>query len=220
MSLTTIGLPDDLRDYILDVGVRETPELRLLREETASMPNAGMQISPEQGQLMHFLTKLTGARKAIEIGTFTGYSALWVALALPPEGRLVACDVNEEWTAIGMRYWKQASIEDRIDLRIAPAADTLHSLLAEGHAGTYDLAFIDADKTGYPEYYELCLKLLRQGGLIALDNIFRGGRVIDPIDDDPGTAAIRDLTRAITHDPRVDACIVPIGDGLSLVRKK
>lgn len=215
-----MGLDPGLSDYLLNVSVEETPELRLLREETAGMSNAGMQISPEQGRFLNFLVGLTGTRTAIEVGTFTGYSALWTALALPPNGRLVACDINEDWTAIGRRYWKLASVEEKIDLRIGPAVETLRSLIAGGMEGTFDMAFIDADKTGYPEYYELCMELLRRGGLIILDNVFRGGRVALDGETDPGTAAIRELNAMIFRDGRVDACMIPVSDGLTLARKR
>lgn len=220
MSRTTVGLDPDLREYLLKVSVDETPELRSLREETAGMRNAGMQISPEQGQLLHFLVRLTGTRTAIEVGTFTGYSALWTALALPPDGRLVACDTSVEWTTIGRRYWKLASVDAKIDLHIGPAEKTLRSLIEEGMEGCFDMAFIDADKTGYPEYYELCMELLRQGGLLALDNVFRGGRVASPGETDPGTTAIRELNETIHRDARVDSCMVPVSDGLILARKR
>ena len=220
MSRTTMGLDPGLREYLLKVSVKETPELRSLREETAGMSNAGMQISPEQGQLLHFLVRLTGTRTAIEVGTFTGYSALWTALALPPDGRLVACDISEEWTTIGRRYWKLASVEEKIDLRVGPAGETLRSLIAGGMEGTFDMVFIDADKTGYPEYYELCMELLRQGGVVILDNVFRGGRVALEGETDPGTTAIRELNAMIFRDGRVDACMIPVGDGLTLARKR
>jgi len=219
MSTTTVGLDPALRDYMLRISLRETSELRRLREETAPMKSAHMQISPEQGQLLHFLVKLIGATNAIEVGTFTGYSALWTALALPPTGRLIACDVSEEWTSIARRYWKEAGVAGRIDLRLAPAEQTLTALLEQGGAGTFDFAFIDADKESYPAYVELCLKLLRPGGMMALDNIFRGGRVLEPEPKDPGTAALVALSARLSADPRVDIATIPISDGLTLLRK-
>lgn len=179
-----------------------------------------MQISPEQGQFMAFLARLTGARRVVEVGTFTGYSALTVALALPADGRLVACDVSAEWTAIGRRYWEEAGVADKIDMRLAPALETLDALLTDGHADTFDMAFIDADKENYGAYYERCLRLIRPGGLIMVDNVLWGGSVADPDRDDGDTNAIRALNRALRDDDRVDFSLVPIGDGLSLARKR
>jgi predicted O-methyltransferase YrrM len=178
-----------------------------------------MQISPEQGQLMALLVQAIGARRAIEIGTFTGYSALWVALALPADGRLVCCDVSAEWTAVGKPFWERAGVAGKIDLRIAPAIATLDRLLADGDAG-YDFAFIDADKTGYDGYYERCLKLLRPGGLIAIDNVLWGGDVANPKHRSADTLALRALNRKLHHDERVTLSMLPVGDGLTLALKR
>jgi predicted O-methyltransferase YrrM len=181
---------------------------------------ARMQIAPEQGQFMSLLVRLTGARRAIEIGTFTGYSAAWMALALPADGRLVCCDQSAEWTAVGIPYWEQLEIRDRIDLRIAPALDTLNVLFGEGRQGQFDLIFIDADKESYLAYYERALELLRPGGLALFDNSLWGGRVADPGQKDSETEAIRALNRHLHQDQRIDLSLVPIGDGLSLARKR
>src|SRR6266566_2262514 len=191
-----------------------------LRAETRRLPNASMQISPEQAQLMGLLVRLIDARRALEIGTFTGYSALAVALALPADGQLICCDLSEEWTEIGRRYWRKAGIADRIDLRLAPAADTLAKLIAAGQTGSFDFAFIDADKENYDLYYEQCLKLVRPGGLIAIDNALWHGAVADPACNDVDTAAIRALNRKIRDDARVDMVLVPIDDGLLLARPR
>jgi caffeoyl-CoA O-methyltransferase len=220
MSVRTIDLTDALYAYLRDVSLREPPILTLLREETSKMPRGHLQISPEQGQFMALLVELTGARKALEIGTFTGYSALAVALTLPADGKLVACDVSEEWTTIARRYWSAAGVADKIELRLAPAADSLAALLAEGQAGSFDFAFIDADKGGYDAYYEGALTLLRPGGLIAIDNVLRNGRVIDKGDTHPDTAAIRALNLKLRDDARVSLSMLPIGDGLTLARKR
>ena len=220
MSRRTIQLTDSLYEYLQGVAVRDLEILRRLREETQKLPQGGMQISPEQGQLMAFLVKLIGARRALEIGTFTGYSALCVALALPEDGRLVACDVSEEWTGIARRYWAEAGVAGKIDLRLAPGAVSLTAMIEGGESGTYDFAFIDADKSAYDTYYELCLQLLRPGGLIAIDNVLRAGAVADPDRRDADTEAIRRLNVKIHGDERVDMCLVPIGDGLTLVRKR
>ena len=220
MSRKTIQLTDDLHDYVLAHALREPEILRRLREETAEHPEAHMQIAPEQGQFMGLLVKLSGARKAIEIGVFTGYSSLAVALALPEDGHITACDVSEEYTATARRYWREAGVEDKIDLRIAPAEETLQRLLDEGLQATYDFAFVDADKGSYDTYYELTMKLLRPGGLIIFDNMFRGGRVADDSVQDPATVAIRTLNDKLHQDGRVDLSLVPVADGLSLVRKR
>jgi caffeoyl-CoA O-methyltransferase len=179
-----------------------------------------MQISPEQGQLMALLVQALGAKRAIEIGTFTGYSALWVALALPSDGRLVCCDVNAEWTAIGQKFWAKAGVARKIDLRIAPALETLERMLAGGEAGAYDFAFIDADKTGYDAYYERCLQLLRRGGMIAIDNVLWGGSVADPKKRSADTLALRALNKKIHRDERVAMSMLPIGDGVTLALKR
>ncbi len=220
MSNRSINLTDDLYAYLRDVSLREPEVLQRLREETARDPMARMQIAPEQGQFMQMLVRLTGARRCIEVGVFTGYSSLAVALALPADGRIVACDVSEEWTAVARRYWAEAGVEGKIDLHIAPAAQTLAGLLSAGEAGSFDFAFIDADKEGYDGYYESCIELLRPGGLLAIDNVLWGGAVVDPAADDPDTVAIRALNRKIHADDRVDISLIPIADGLSLVRKR
>ena len=210
---------DELYSYL--VGTTNEPEIaRALRLETEKMPQAGMQISPDQGCFLHFLVKLTGARQALEVGTFTGYSALWTALALPDDGKLIACDISDEWPRLGEPYWRQAGVDGKIDLRIGPGAETLQALLHDGRAGSFDFAFIDADKTAYDTYYELCLELLRAGGLIAVDNVLWHGAIADPEKDDPSTLALRALNDKITRDPRADSCLNPIGDGLFLARKR
>ena len=220
MANRTITLSDGLYDYLLDVSLREPDVLRRLREETAKIPAAAMQIAPEQGQFMALLVELMEARNAIEVGTFTGYSSLSVALALPPGGRLVTCDVNAEWTAVARRYWAEAGVADRIELRLGPAVETLDALIADGEAGTFDFAFIDADKAGYDAYYERILTLLRPGGLVSVDNVLWSGRVIDTAKQDADTRAIRAFNEKIHADPRVSLSLVPIGDGLTLARKK
>jgi len=220
MSRRSIEMTDALYAYLLENSLRETDILRRLREETAGLPGAGMQIAPEQGQFMALLAELIGARHCLEIGTFTGYSALAVALALPPDGRLIACDVNEKTTAVARRYWQEAGVAGRIELRLAPALETLDALLAEGAAGRFDFAFIDADKTNYDAYYERCLALLRGGGLIVVDNVLWGGAVTNPAPADPDTRAIRALNAKIASDQRVNCSMLPLGDGLTLVRKR
>ena len=220
MSNRTIDLTDTLYEYLLSVSLRETDLQRRLREETAGLPMARMQISPEQGQFMAMVARLMGARRVLEVGVFTGYSSLAVALALPEDGRIVACDVSEEWTAVARRYWAEAGVESRIDLRLAPAVETLDALLAGGAAGTFDLAFIDADKTSYIDYYEHALELLRPGGLVMTDNTLWSGRVADPEVADVDTVALRHYNEHLHRDPRVDLSLVPIGDGLTLARKR
>lgn len=220
MTRETITVDDQLYDYILDVSLREPPLLEELREETARMPASDCQISPEQGQFMAFLVKLIGARRTLEVGVFTGYSALWVAQALPEEGQIVACDISEAWTAVARRYWKEAGVDDKIELHLAPAAETLNRLIEEGQGGSFDFAFIDADKAGYDTYYEQCLTLLRPGGLIAIDNVLRDGRVIHERPPSEGTRAIQRLNRKLHTDPRIDLSLVPIADGLTLARKR
>jgi caffeoyl-CoA O-methyltransferase len=194
--------------------------LRRLREETAGLEHADMQIGPEQGQLMALLLELLDARRVLEIGTFTGYSALVMALALPEDGRVVACDVSEEWTSIGRRYWEEAGVAHKIDLRLAPAAETLQALLADGREGTFDFAFIDADKEGYDRYYELALRLVRTGGLVAIDNTLWEGKVADPSATDADTEAIRALNAKLRTDERVTLSLLPVGDGLTLALKR
>jgi caffeoyl-CoA O-methyltransferase len=220
VSNRTIAIGDDLYDYMLAVSLREPPVLRRLRQETLALPNAGMQIAPEQGQFMALLVRLIGARRVLEIGTFTGYSTLVMALALPADGRIVACDVSEAWTAIARRYWAEAGVAGRIELRLAPALDTLASLRLHAAAGSFDFAFIDADKENYRSYYEGALELLRPGGLIAIDNVLWGGSVINAAKQDRDTRAIRALNALLAEDERIDLSLVPIGDGLTLARKR
>ena len=220
MSNRTLNLSDALYSYLLDNSLRETDLMRRLREETASLPGAGMQIGPEQGQFMALLVELMGAKRCLEIGTYTGYSALAVALALPPDGRLLACDVNEETTAVAKRYWAESGVAERIELRLAPALETLDSLIAEGAENTYDFIFIDADKTNYDSYYERALKLLRPGGLIVVDNVLWDGAVINSASTDPATRAIRALNAKVKSDQRVSCSLLPVGDGLLLARRR
>ena len=215
-----LQVDDKLYSYIVDHSVRDNPALAALREATAGMKWGGMQIGPDQGQFMQLLVKLIGARKCIEIGVFTGYSSLAVALALPPDGKIIACDVNEEWTAIARKHWKMAGVEGKIDLRLAPATETLDKLIAEGGAGQYDFAFIDADKPNYLVYYEMCLKLLRVGGLIAIDNTLWSGDVVKRDKTDDNTLAIRAVNDALHEDDRVDVALLAIGDGVTLARKR
>jgi caffeoyl-CoA O-methyltransferase len=213
-------LAEDLYDYIVSVSVREQDSVAArLVAETARFSNASMQISPLQGQFMSLLARLIDARRTIEVGVFTGYSALCVARALPAGGRLVACELNEEYAAIGRRFWEEAGVLDKIDLRLGPALETLESLLADGEAGTFDLGFIDADKENYGAYYERLLELTRPGGLILIDNVLWGGLVLDPTRDDVDTNAIRALNEKLLTDERVDLTLLPIGDGLTLARK-
>jgi predicted O-methyltransferase YrrM len=209
-----------LTEYIRAISVDEPEILRRLREETAVHPRAEMQIPPEQGQLFRVLVGMLAAKKTLEIGVFTGYSSLVTALALPPEGRIVACDMSEEFTAVARRYWKEAGVDQKIELRLAPAADTLMALLAEGQAGSFDMAFIDADKTSYDTYYELALQLVRPGGVIVLDNMLREGAVIDASDTDPNTVAIRALNQKVGRDQRVVSALLSIADGVTLAWKK
>ncbi|MBA3563273.1 MAG: class I SAM-dependent methyltransferase [Gammaproteobacteria bacterium] len=220
MSKRTLGLSDALYAYLLDASLREPPVLNALREETARLPQSNMQIAPEQGQFMALLTRLTGARRCIEVGVFTGYSSLAVALALPDDGRIVACDISEEWTQTARRYWREAGVEHKIELRIAPALETLQKLRDGGGDGRYDFAFIDADKVNYAAYYEEILELLRPGGLIAIDNTLWGGKVADRADQDTDTVAIRDFNAKLAADERVDLSLVPIADGVTLARKR
>lgn len=215
-----MGSDSAIDTYLLAVGGRETDLQRRLREETMRLPRGRMQAGPETAQILAFLVRVLGARNCLEVGTFTGFSALAVAQALPPDGRLIACDVSDEWTSIGRRYWQEAGVADRIDLRLGPGSATLHKLIAEGRSGQFDFAFIDADKTGYDGYYENCLTLLRPGGVIALDNMLWGGSVADPTVNDADTAALRALNARIHADERVDMCLLPISDGVNLVRKR
>ncbi len=220
MSNRTFSLDNALYEYLLGASLREHPVLARLRAETAAHPQVNMQIAPEQGQFMALLVRLMGATRCLEIGVFTGYSSLAVALALPPEGRIVACDVSDEYTAVARRYWAEAGVAERIDLRLAPAVETLDALLAGGAGGSYDFAFIDADKEGYAAYYERSLRLLRPGGLIAVDNTLWDGAVADPQDQSADTVAIRAFNHSLCEDERVDLSLVPIGDGLTLARKR
>jgi caffeoyl-CoA O-methyltransferase len=219
MSNRTISMTDGLYDYLLRVSLRETPLLARLRQETAAHSRAQMQISPEQGQFMQLLVQLLGARRCIEVGVFTGYSSLAVALALPADGYILACDVSEEFTAVARRYWQEAGIAGKIDLKLAPALDTLDARLKAGEQGRYDFAFIDADKVNYLNYYERILQLLRPGGLVAVDNVLWSGAVIDPKDMSEDTAAIRRFNEVLYADKRVELSLLPLGDGLTLARK-
>ncbi len=220
MSTRSLGLSDALYDYLLQHSLREPELLRALREETASHPRAAMQISPEQGQLMGLLVELIGARRAIEVGVFTGYSALRVALSLPPDGHLLACDVSDEYTQIARRYFAATGVAEKVELVIAPATETLAARLAAGEAGSYDFAFIDADKPSYDAYYEACLELLRPGGLLVIDNMLWEGQVADLSDQRADTQAIRALSQKIHGDQRVTQSLLPVGDGLTLARKR
>jgi predicted O-methyltransferase YrrM len=213
------AMSERIEDYV-SAQARESDAAQRLRAETAKLPQAGMQIGPDQAAFLAVLVRSSGARRCIEIGTFTGYSALAIAAALPNDGRLVCCDISEEWTAIARKYWSSAGVSGRIDLRIAPALDTLKTMLARGEAGHYDFAFIDADKSGYDAYYETCLKLLKPGGLVVLDNMLWSGRVADPDHHDADTDAIRALNAKIRADNRVDAALLTIGDGVMLARKR
>lgn len=208
---------DQIRAFAL---TRESPILARLREETAKLPRARMQISPEQGQFMSLLVDSIDAKRCLEIGVFTGYSSICVAQRLPSDGKLVACDVSEEWTSIAKRYWQEAGVADRIDLQLGPASDTLAAMIKAGEGGYYDFAFIDADKEGYDDYYEKCMVLVREGGIIAIDNIFMHGRTFDTSNNDGGPSTVRALTAKIYADKRVDASLVPISDGMLLVRKR
>ncbi len=220
MTNRTNYLPDRLYDYLINVSLREDPILRRLREETAGLEQARMQIGPEQGQFMALLVELIGAKRTLDVGTFTGYSALVVALALPDDGCLIACDVSDEWTGIGRRYWEEAGVAHKIDLRLAPAVETLEGLLADGGADTFDLAFLDADQQEYDAYYERTLRLVRPGGLIAIDNTPWEGKVVDPDVNDGDTEAIRALNHKLHEDDRVTLSLLPVGDGLTLVRRR
>ena len=220
MSARTLSLDARLQRYVVAYGARETALQRDLRRVTRRLPQAGMQIGAEQGALMQLLVRLAVARRCLEIGSFTGYSALAVALALPPGGRVICCDVSEEWTAIARRYWKKAGVARKIDLRLGPALETLDALLRSGEAGRFDFAFIDADKANYLSYYERCLKLVRRGGLVAADNTLWGGSVADPRNQTVDTRAIRAFNRKVLRDRRVDMALVPVGDGLTLALKR
>jgi len=219
MANRTLTLDDTLQSYLVAHSVREIPAQSELREATRTHPHAGMQIGPEQGQLMALLVRLTGARRCIEVGVFTGYSALTVALALPADGYLLACDVSDAYTRVGRPFWEAAGIAAKIDLRLGPAVRTLDGCIAAGEAGRYDFAFIDADKSSYDAYYERCLQLLRPGGLIAIDNVLWGGSVARP-STDTDTRALQDLNDKLHRDERIDIAMLPVGDGLTLARKR
>jgi caffeoyl-CoA O-methyltransferase len=220
MSSRTIVLNDALYEYLLSVSLREPDVLCRLREETAKMPQHNMQTSPEQGQFIALLVELTGARKCLEVGTFTGYSTLSVALALPEDGQIVACDISEEFTSRAKPYWQEAGVAGKIDLRLGPALETLDALIADGESGAFDFAFIDADKVNYQGYFQRALDLIRRGGLILVDNVLWSGAVVDPARDDEDTEAIRAFNQARAGDPRISLSLVPIGDGLTLARKR
>jgi predicted O-methyltransferase YrrM len=218
MSNKTLCITEELYEYMISVSLREPDVLRELRDETAKDENANMQISPEQGQFMGLLVKLLGAERSLDIGVYTGYSSLAIALALPKDGRVIACDVNREWTDTARHYWQRAGVEDQIELHLGPAQQTLKGLLGKAK-DSFDFAFIDADKMNYSMYYEYCLQLIRPGGLIAIDNVLWDGAVADAAINDDDTEAIRVLNRKIHADPRVEISLVPIADGLTLARK-
>lgn len=220
MSDVTLNLTPKVYTYLQDVSLREPEVLQKLRAQTQKMSMGQMQISPEQGQFMALLIELLSAKITLDIGTFTGYSALVVALALPKDGKVIACDINTDWTGIAKRYWQEAGVAEKIDLRIGKAEETLQSLIDQGAAGTVDFAFIDADKRNYPKYYALSLELLRPGGLIAIDNVLWGGDVARDEVQDEDTCAIRAVNEAVCRDPRVSVSMLPIGDGLLLARKR
>ena len=209
-------LPDAVEDYVSRLITRETPVQQRLREETAALPEAGMQIGADQGALLALLLRVLGARRVLELGTFTGYSALAMAAALPEDGRLLTCDVSETWTSMARRHWEAAGLSHKIELRLGPALETLRQVLRENGPQSFDFAFIDADKPAYDAYYEACLQLIRPGGLIALDNMLWSGAVADPANQEPNPVTIRALNLKIRDDPRVDACLLTIGDGLML----
>jgi predicted O-methyltransferase YrrM len=220
MTNRTLCVTAEIHDYLLRATLREPEILYRLRQETAGDELARMQIAPEQGQFMTLLLHLLGAKRCLEIGVYTGYSSLVTALALPKDGRLVACDLSEKWTTVARRYWQEAGVAGKIDLRLGPAAGTLDLLLAAGQGESFDFAFIDADKRNYDHYYEQCLRLVRSGGLIGIDNVLWGGAVADPAKDDEETRAIRALNLKLRDDPRIDFSLLPIADGLGLARKK
>ena len=220
MSRTNGFIPENVYDYILSDTLRDRPELRALRDETGNLPNPGMQISPDQGQFMGLLVRLMGARRAIEIGTFTGYSAMIVASSLPEDGKLVACDIDDKMPSIGRKHWEKSDLSHKIDLRIGPAIESLDAMIAAGEAGSYDIAFIDADKNGYSDYYERCLELLRVGGLILIDNVLWAGRVADPENTTTTTVAMRKLTLRMQADERIEFSLIPLGDGVSMAVKR
>ena len=220
MSRANEYLPENIYDYMNSVSIREPAILRKLREETASHPMGGMQIPPEHGQFLALLMQLTGARRTLEVGVFTGYSSLAVALALPDDGKILACDVSEEYTSVARRYWKEAGVDHMIDLRLKPALETLHELISQRQHNRFDFAFIDADKANYEGYYECALELVRPGGLIAIDNVLWHGAVIDPEDNTADTLAIRAINKKLHADSRVAISMLPISDGLTLACKR
>jgi predicted O-methyltransferase YrrM len=220
MSSETLSMDSHLLNYLRENSVRETAQMIALREETSQMAEANMQISAEQGQLMSLLVRIAGAEKIIEIGTFTGYSAMWMATALPEHGRIIACDVSVPWTDIASRHWGAAGLLDKIELRLAPALETLAQLRAEGQSGTFDFVFIDAIKTEYDGYYEASLDLLRRGGIVAIDNVLWSGTVADPSVDDEAAVALRELNEKLADDDRIHMAMLPIGDGLTVARKR
>jgi predicted O-methyltransferase YrrM len=220
MSTIQTGVSEDLTEYIRSVTIRESDLFRRLREETATRPNAMMQISAVQGQFMDMLVRLIGAKRTLEVGVFTGYSSTTVALALPEDGRIIACDVSDEYTSVARRYWREAGVEHKIDLRLGPAVETLDALLSQHQAGSFDFAFIDADKENYDHYYERALRLLRPGGLIAIDNVLWHGKVLDDSIQDADTRAIRALNKKLHHDERVFLSLIPVGDGMTLALKR
>ena len=220
MSTRTLNLTNHLYDYVLTQGVREHPLLAEVRQWTDKNLPFNMQISPEHGQFMNLLVKLTGARKALEVGVFTGYSSLAVSMAMPDDGQLIACDISEEYTSAARNFWKKAGVGHKIDLRIAPAAETLQQLINDDQMNSFDMAFIDADKTGYDTYYELTLKLLKPGGWLMIDNVLWGGAVADPEQNDPDTLALKLLNEKIVSDDRVDMVLLPVSDGVTLILKR
>ncbi|MCP4301063.1 MAG: methyltransferase domain-containing protein [Gammaproteobacteria bacterium] len=220
MDKQFINVDKNLYEYVLAVSLKESEPLRRLRDETAEDPMAVLQITPDQGQLLALLVRAVAARRVLEVGTYTGYSAMCMAEALPEDGQLVTCDISVEWTDVGRRYWQEAGLDDKIELRIGPAVETLEALLADGQEQNFDLAFIDADKVNYCNYYELALRLVRPGGLILVDNTLWKGRVADPDVQDADTCAIRDVNTRIFNDARVDVSVNPVGDGLTFVYKR
>ncbi|HIF28895.1 MAG TPA: SAM-dependent methyltransferase [Candidatus Marinimicrobia bacterium] len=220
MSNRTIAITESIYQYLCDHSLREDPILKDLRDHTYAMEERAMQIAPEQGQFMQMLVKLIGAKNTIEVGVFTGYSSLAIALALPEDGRIVACDVNPQYTSVAEKFWVSAGVREKIDLRIGPAKDTLLKLINAGLTGTFDFAFIDADKINYDHYYELCLQLIRPGGLITVDNVLWGGSVSDDAINDVDTNSIRALNDKLHQDERIDLSLVPVGDGLTLAMKR
>lgn len=220
MTTRTLNLDDNLYQYLLDVSLRDSPAKAHLRAETAALPMSRWQVAPEQGQFLALLVKLIGARRLLEVGTFTGYSALCMAEALPADGHLLCCDLPGDYNEIARAHWREAGVDSRIELRLGPALSTLESLLAGGEDGRFDLVFIDADKARYPTYFEYALNLLRSGGLVVFDNVLWSGRVLEVESESDDTRAIQQLNRALKEDARIDYSLVPIGDGMSLCRKR